>query len=310
MKKDTDQMSEILLGGNAQNALKDLIKNGDTQSFAADVIETSKQVPVIVDFWAPWCGPCKQLGPAIEQAVIATQGKVKLVKINVDENKQLAAQLRVQSIPAVFAFIEGRPVDAFTGALTQSQIVEFINKVIAMAPDDGIEDALNAANDALENNDLIAAAKIFAQIIQHQNDHLKAIAGLAKCQILAGEFDLARKTLSLAPSSKNDDPDIASARASLELAEQPGDTTGIADLAASVEANPDDHQARLDLALALNKENDRETAVDHLIKIMEKDANWNDEAARKQLLQFFDAWGFADPHSIAGRRRLSTLMFS
>jgi putative thioredoxin len=303
-------MSEIMLGGNAQSAMKDLIKVGDTKSFAIDVIEASKQIPVIVDFWAPWCGPCKQLGPAIEQAVMAAQGKVKLVKIDADENQQLAAQLRVQSIPTVFAFIDGRPVDGFTGAMPQSQVVEFINKVIAMAPDDGVEDALAAADSALQNNDHLGAAQIYAQIIQHQNDNLKAIAGLAKCQIAAGEFDLARKTLGLTPPSKEDDPDITSARASLELAQQPGDSSAIAELTATVEANPADNQARLNLALALNKENNREAAVDHLINIIEKEAGWNDEAARKQLLQFFDAWGFADPASVAGRRRLSTLLFS
>jgi len=303
-------MNEILLGGNAQNALKDLIKDGDTKSFAADVIDASRDVPVIVDFWAPWCGPCKQLGPALEQAVSAAKGKIKLVKINVDENQQLAAQLRVQSIPAVFAFVDGRPVDGFSGALTGGQITEFINKIIAMAPDDGIEEALAAADKALAENDPLAAAQIYAKIIQHQNDHLKAIAGLAKCQIAAGEFDLARKTLALTPTSKEDDPDIASANASLALAEQPADANDSAGLAAAVAANPDDHQARLDLALALNKENDRDAAVDHLIKIITASPEWNDEAARKQLLQFFDAWGFADPASIAGRRRLSTLLFS
>jgi len=303
-------MSEILLGGNAQNALKDLIKNGDTKSFAVDVIEASKHVPVIVDFWAPWCGPCKQLGPAIEQAVMAANGKVKLVKIDADENQQLASQLRVQSIPTVFAFVDGRPVDGFTGAMPPGQIVEFINKVIAMAPNDGIEEALAAADNALQNDDALGAAQIYAKIIQHQNDHLKAIAGLAKCQIIAGEFDLARKTLALTPPSKENDPDITSARASLELAEQPGDASQTDSLAAAVEANPDDHQARIDLALALNKENNREAAIDHLIRIIEKAPDWNDQAARKQLLQFFDAWGFADPASIAGRRRLSTLLFS
>jgi len=303
-------MSEILLGGNAQNALKDLIKDGDTKSFAADVIEASRDVPVIVDFWAPWCGPCKQLGPALEQAVSAAKGKIKLVKIDVDENQQLAAQLRVQSIPAVFAFVDGRPVDGFSGALTAGQISEFINKIIAMAPDDGIEEALAAADSALQGNDPLAAAQIYAKIIQHQNDHLKAIAGLAKCQIAAGEFDLARKTLALTPTSKENDPDIASARASLELAEQPVDSSDSAGLAAAVAANPDDHQGRLDLALALNKENDRDAAVEHLIKIIATSPDWNDQAARKQLLQFFDAWGFADPASIAGRRRLSTLLFS
>ncbi len=303
-------MSEILLGGNAENAMKDLIKVGDTKSFAVDVIEASKQVPVIVDFWAPWCEPCKQLGPAIEQAVMAAQGKVKLVKIDAEENQQLASQLRVQSIPTVFAFIDGRPVDGFAGALPQSQVAEFIKKIISMAPDDGLDEAFAAAENALQNNDPLAAAQIYAQIIQHQNDNVKAIAGLAKCQIEAGEFDLARKTLGLTPPSMENDPDIASARASLELAEQPGDSCEDADLVARFEANPEDLQTRLDLALALNRKNDREGAVDHLIAIMTKDANWNDEAARKQLLQFFEAWGFANPASVAGRRRLSTLLFS
>ncbi len=308
--KVKDEMNEILLGGNSQNALKDLIKDSDTNNFSADVLEASKDVPVIVDFWAPWCGPCKQLGPAIEQAVTAAKGKVRLVKINVDENQQLAAQMRVQSIPAVFAFKDGRPVDGFMGALPQSQIEDFISKIAQLAPDDGVEDALAAAAAALDANDLLGAAQIYAKIIQHESGNTKAISGLAKCQISGGELELAEKTLSLTPTSKENDPDIISARASLELAKQPVDSAETASLKAAVEANPEDHQIRLDLALALNIEGERDIAMDHLFAIIETDRAWNDDAARKQLLQFFDAWGFADPASIAGRRRLSSLLFS
>lgn len=303
-------MSDIVLGGDVENTPVELIKDSDTEQFSADVIETSKQVPVIVDFWAPWCGPCKQLGPDIEQAVIAAKGRVKLVKINVDENQQLASQMRVQSIPAVFAFHEGRPVDGFVGGLPKSQIEEFVAKMAALGPNDDVEEALEQAQAALDNDDLLGAAQIFAKVVQHQNDNLKAIAGLAKCQIAAGELELAKKTLAITPPKKENDPDIASARALLELAEQPADNTETAELKALVEANPKDHQARLNLALALNKDGDGESAMDHLLTIIAADRGWNDDGARKQLLQFFDAWGFTDPLSVAGRRRLSSLLFS
>lgn len=302
-------MNEITLGGD-QNAATDLIKHSDTENFNVDVMETSKTVPVIVDFWAPWSEPCKQLGSDIEQAVIAAKGRVKLVKINVEENQQLAAQMRVQSIPAVFAIHEGRPVDGFMGVRSQSQIEEFVKKIADLGPNDDVEEALEAAQTALDNDDLLGAAQIYAKIIQHQSDNLKAIAGLAKCQISAGELELAKKTLALTPPKKENDPDIASARALLELADQPADSAKTAELKAAVEANPKDHQARLDLALALNQDGDGEAAMEHLLTIIEKDRSWNDDAARKQLVQFFDAWGFADPLSVAGRRRLSSLLFS
>ena len=288
-----------------------LIKDSDTKGFMADVIEASRSQPVIVDFWAPWCGPCKQLGPAIEKVVKQANGKVKLVKINVDENQQLAAQMRVQSIPAVFAFVNGQPVDGFMGALPESQIKAFVDRLGgqgSMAEE--IAAAVSAAQEAMAQKDFQTAAEIFVQVIQADREHAGALAGLAKCQIEMGDLENAKATLALVPPAKRNDPDVKSAEAALELALNPVDHSEAAMLQKAVDANPDDFQARLDLAVALNGTGDRAAATDHLIYVIKKKRDWNEEAARKQLVKFFEGWGPKDEFTIAGRRKLSSVLFS
>ena len=302
----------IISGGDgAAPQTGDLIKDTDTTTFMADVIDASRDTPVIVDFWAPWCGPCKQLTPLLEQTVKAAKGAVRMVKINVDENQEIAAQMRVQSIPAVFAFKDGQPVDGFMGALPESQIKSFVEK-LAGGPlgDQEAEALVEAGRQAFEAEDYASAANAFGEALRRDRENIPAVAGLAKCQIAGGDLDGARATLGLAPPSKENDPDIISAKAALELAETPTAQGESAELEAAVEQNPDDHQSRLDLAVALNAEGRREEALDHLIHIIKTDREWNDDAARLKLLQFFEAWGFADPMSVAGRRKLSAILFS
>jgi putative thioredoxin len=288
-----------------------LIKDTDTRNFMADVIEMSRKVPVIVDFWAPWCGPCKQLGPMLEKLVQQANGKVRLVKINVDENQQLAGQMRVQSIPAVFAFVDGQPVDGFMGALPESQIKQFIDRLGSqgnMAEE--IEAAVTAGREALVQNNLPEATQIFAQVLGVDREHAGAIAGLAKTQIASGDLDQAKATLSLVPPAKANDPEVVSAKAALELAATPVDHGEIAKLTRAIEANEDDHQARLDLAVALNAAGQKAEALDHLLHIVRKKRDWNEEAARKQLVKFFEAWGPKDEFTLQGRRKLSSILFS
>jgi putative thioredoxin len=288
-----------------------LIKDTDTRNFVTDVIETSRKVPVIVDFWAPWCGPCKQLGPMLEKLVSQANGKVRLVKINVDENQQLAAQMRVQSIPAVFAFVDGQPVDGFMGALPESQIKQFIDRLGnqgSMAEE--IETAVAAGREALAQNNLAEAAQIFAQVLGADRENAGAIAGLARCQIASGDLEQANATLGLVPPAKANDPEVASARAALELAQTPVDHGEIANLTRAVEANADDHQARFDLAVALNAAGKKAEALDHLLHIVRRKRDWNEEAARKQLVKLFEAWGPKDEFTLQGRRKLSSILFS
>ena len=302
----------IISGGDGAAApAGDLIKDTNTATFMADVIDASRETPVIVDFWAPWCGPCKQLTPVLEQTVKAAKGAVRMVKINVDENQEIAAQMRVQSIPAVFAFKDGQPVDGFMGALPESQIKSFVEK-LAGGPlgDQEAEALVEAGKQAFEAEDFASAANAFGEALRRDRENIAALAGLAKCQIAGGDIDGARATLGLAPPSKENDPDIMSAKAALELAETPVDQGESAQLAAAVEQNPGDHQSRFDLAVALNAEGRREEALDHLIHIVKTDREWNDDAARLKLLQFFEAWGFTDPMSVAGRRKLSAILFS
>ena len=289
----------------------DLIKDSSTQNFMRDVIEVSRQTPVIVDFWAPWCGPCKQLGPALEKVVRQANGKVRMVKINVDENQQLAAQMRIQSIPAVYAFVNGQPVDGFMGALPESQLKQFVDRLGgqgSMAEE--IEAALAEARAAFEQQDYQAAAQVFAQVMQVDREHPGAIAGLARCQIAAGDLENARATLALVPPAKAGDPEVLSARAALDLALNPVDVSEIGKLEAAIARNPDDFQARLDLAILLNGAGARAEATDQLIYVIRKMRGWNDEAARKQLVKFFEAWGPKDEFTIAGRRKLSSVLFS
>lgn len=313
-------MSMIIGGQNSGNgagtgagapAGGDLIKDSNTQSFMRDVIEVSRQVPVIVDFWAPWCGPCKQLGPALEKVVRQANGKVRMVKINVDENQQLAAQMRIQSIPAVYAFVNGQPVDGFMGALPESQIKQFVDRLGgqgSMAEE--IEAAAAEGQAAFDQQDYQTAAQIFAQILQVDREHAGAIAGLARCQIAVGDLENAEATLALVPPAKANDPHVLSAKAALELALNPVDVSEIGTLKAQIEKNPDDFQARLDLAVLLNGAGEREQATDQLIYVIRKMRSWNDEAARKQLVKFFEAWGPKDEFTIAGRRKLSSVLFS
>lgn len=287
-----------------------LVKEGDTTSFAEDVIQASMEVPVIVDFWAPWCEPCKQLGPAIEKVVTAAAGAVKLVKINVDENQQLAAQLRVQSIPAVFAFKNGQPVDGFVGALPESQIKAFVERLAGEIGPSPVEEATAQARALLEEDDLASAAGIFGEVLKVEPGHPEAAAGLARCYMAHGDLDRARQTLSVVPPEHQNHAEVRSAEAALSLAENSGDAGDIEQLRASVEADPTDHQARYDLSQALMAAGQREEAVNELLEIVRRDRNWNDEAARKQLITLFDAFGPTDELTVNGRRQLSSLLFS
>jgi putative thioredoxin len=310
-------MDNLIIGGAGQGngglppAAQDLIKDSDTPRFMADVIEASRKVPVLVDFWAPWCGPCKQLTPLLEKVVKQANGKVRLVKINVDENQQLAAQMRIQSIPAVFAFVDGQPVDGFMGALPESGIKQFVDRLGSQGNlAEQIEAAVAAGREALEQKQFAEAAEIFAQVLQADRENVGALAGLARCQLELKEFDKAQATLALVPPAKISTPEILSVKAALELALNPVDTSEIGKLSQAVEANPNDHQARFDLAIALNAAGRREEALDALLAIMRRDRQWNDDGARKQLVKFFEAWGPKDEFTLMGRRRLSSILFS
>lgn len=287
-----------------------LIKDSSTRDFMADVIEASRQQPVLVDFWAPWCGPCKQLTPVLEKAVKAAGGAVKMVKINIDEHPGIAGQMGIQSIPAVFAFKDGQPVDGFMGALPESQVAAFI-KQLGGAPDAVNKAAqIEAANAAFAGGDVAGAARAYAGVLQGESQNPEAIGGLARCYLEMGDLDHARQTLALAGPAIADKAPVAGARAALELAAQSGKAGDLEPLRAKVAANPKDHQARFDLAVALNAAGDREGAVDALIEIIRRERGWNDENARKQLLRFFDAWGPMDEFTIAGRRKLSSVLFA
>lgn len=296
-----------LIGDAAAPPAGDLVKDATDASFMADVVEASRETPVIVDFWAPWCGPCRQLGPALERAVAAAKGKVKMVKIDIDQNPAFAGQLRVQSIPAVFAFHEGRPVDGFMGALPESQVKAFVDKLAAMAGPSSLDEVVAMAREALEAGDLATAAQAFAQVIQAEPDNVKALGGLARCYLAGGEAERAREVLAMAPADAKD-PDLDSVRAALNLAaEAPSET---AEFERRLAADPDDHEARLALAKALAGRGRMEAAADHLLHIIERDRAWNDEAARKQLLTIFEAAGPGSEVARTGRRRLSAILFS
>jgi putative thioredoxin len=297
-----------MIGGGAQ----DLIKDATTASFVKDVIEASKTVPVLVDFWAPWCGPCKTLSPIIERQVRAAKGKVKLVKMDIDAHPSIAGQLGVQSIPAVFAFVDGRPIDGFMGALPENQVKAFIDRLIATngAPDDGLEGALESAQAAFDEGDVKSAAEIFAAVLEEDKENIDALAGLAKCYVASGDFDHAESTLALVPPAKQSHEKIVGVRAMLDLARKAPSAAATSALEAAVASNPNDHQSRFDLALAMNAAGNKEGAVDHLLEIFKRNRAWNEEAARKQLVQFFEAWGPKDEMTLTGRRRLSVMLFA
>jgi putative thioredoxin len=287
-----------------------VVKDTTTQTFVKDVIEESKRQPVLVDFWAPWCGPCKQLGPVLEKAVKAAKGKVKLVKMNIDDHPAIPGQMGIQSIPAVIAFVNGQPADGFMGALPESQVVAFLERLTKDRIGGESKDLLAAADAALAEGDAAGAADTYGQVLAEDNTNTQALAGLARSYVATGALDQAKQTLALVPEAKHNDAAVAAARAAVELAEQAKTLGPMNELEQKVAANPLDHQARFDLALALNGKGRRAEALDHLIAIVKRDRKWNDDGARKQLVQFFDAWGPADEATIDGRKRLSSILFA
>jgi putative thioredoxin len=288
----------------------DVVKETTTQAFVKDVIEESRRQPVLVDFWAPWCGPCKQLTPVLEKAVKGAKGKAKLVKMNIDEHPSIPGQMGIQSIPAVIAFVNGQPIDGFLGALPDSQVTAFIERLIKDRVGGEEKDLLKEADAALAEGDATTAADIYAQILAKDATNTQALAGLARAYVETGAIEQAKQTLALVPQSKQNDPAVAAARAALELAEQTKSVGPVGELEQKVAANPLDHQARFDLALALNGKGQRKEALDHLLEIVRRDRKWNDDGARKQLVQLFDAWGPTDKATIEGRRRLSSILFA
>jgi putative thioredoxin len=286
------------------------IKDTTTQTFVKDVMEESRRQPVLVDFWAPWCGPCKQLTPVLEKVVKAAKGKVKLVKMNIDEHPSIAGQLGIQSIPAVIAFVNGQPADGFMGALPESQVVAFLERLTRDKIGGEVKDLLAAADAALAKGDATGAAEIYAQVLADDATNAAALSGLVRCYVQTGALDQARQTLAMIPNDKQNDAAVAAARAALELADQAKTVGPVADLEQKVTANPLDHQARFDLALALNSKGRRQDALEQLITIVKRDRKWNDDGARKQLVQFFDAWGPTDEATMEGRKRLSSILFA
>ena len=306
----------MLKGAAPQAAPADLIKDSDQTKFAKDVLEASRTVPVIVDFWAPWCGPCKTLQPMIEKVVTEAKGAVKLVKINIDQNQMLAQQLRIQSIPAVYAFFGGRPVDGFMGAVPESQIREFVGRLVQASGGAGAEgaDDLNAAlehaKQAVAESDFQLAAQIYNEVLEVAPDNLPALAGLAKCYAQEGQTDQALAILARVPAKDKTNAEIVAVQAQLDLAEKAKAAGPVGELKAKASADPKDFQSRLDLAMAYWAANQKQEAIDELLDMIKRDRNWNEAAARQQLLKFFEALGFADPLAVAGRKRLSTILFS
>ena len=305
------QMNASVNFGGAPEA--DLIKDTTTATFAKDVLEASRQQPVLVDFWAPWCGPCKQLTPVIEKVVKEAAGRVKLVKMNIDEHPSIAGQLGIQSIPAVIAFVGGRPADGFMGALPESQVRAFIDKIAGPAGADQkaeIEAVLAEAKMLLEQNDVAGAADLFGAILQADPDNAAALAGMAQCMIAAGQHDNARQALASVAAETAKDPAIVAVLKQLDQIEEARKLGDPQALEQALAKDPDDHAARLNLAKIRNVEGDRQAAAEHLLTIMKHDRTFEDDAARRELLQFFEVWGPKDPATIAARRRLSSILFS
>ncbi|WP_227285771.1 thioredoxin [Boseongicola sp. H5] len=289
----------------------DLIKDSSDATFMADVVEASKDVPIIVDFWAPWCGPCKTLGPQLEAAVAAAKGKVRMVKVDVDQNQQVAAQLRVQSIPTVYAFYQGQPVDGFQGAVSEAEVKRFVEKLSALSGDDGgLGEAIEAAEAMLDEGAAVDAAQTFAAILGEEPENPAAYGGLARAHLAMGELDQAEALLANVPAAIAAAAEVEAARAQLELARQAQDAGPLAELSAAVEAEPDNHQARFDYALALHAAGQVEDAVTQLLDLFRRDRDWNDGAAKTQLFTIFDALKPEDPIVLTGRRKLSSMIFA
>jgi putative thioredoxin len=300
-------------GGGAPPQAADLIKETTTQTFVRDVIEESKRQPVLIDFWAEWCGPCRQLTPVLEKAVRNAKGRVKLVKMNIDQHPAIPGQMGIQSIPAVIAFVNGQPADGFMGAIPESQVNAFIDKLTKGVPAAGepnIAEILAEAEAVLADGDAAGAAQIYAEVLGLDATNIPALAGLAKCYVTTGAIEQAKQTLAMVPESKRNDAGVKAVQAAIDLAEQAQAVGPVAELEAKVAANPLDHQARFDLATALNAQNKRAEATAQLLEIVRRDRKWNDDGARKQLVQLFEAWGGADEATVEGRKRLSTILFS
>jgi putative thioredoxin len=306
-------MVELNLGASKPDDAE-LIKDGSEQTFMADVVEASMETPVIVDFWAPWCGPCKTLGPMLEDAVRAARGKVKMVKVNVDEAQRIAAQLQIQSIPTVYAFYKGQPIDGFQGAVSGSEVKAFVDRTVkagaATAEPDPLEEAVEAAEQMLSEGAASDAAQTFAAILGEKPDHAAAYGGMVRAYIAMDDLEHAEAVLNGAPSEISHSPELDAAHAQLELAKQAANAGPVAELQAKVEADPSDHQARFDLAQALHAKGDTQGAVDHLLELFRRDREWNDGAAKTQLFTIFDALKPNDPIVLAGRRKLSSMIFA
>ncbi len=292
----------------------DLIKDGNDRTFVQDVMEASRTVPVIVDFWAPWCGPCKQLGPMLEKLVRGARGAVKLVKIDIDRNQAIAAQLRVQSIPAVYAFFQGRPVDYFMGAVSEGQLKQFIDQLVRLGGTDPgsdvLEQALEQAARALEGGNTAAASNIYGQILRSEPENAAAYTGLIRCHLANRDVRKARQMVDRAPAAVAGAKEMAAVRTALDLADEGQQVGSVGKLREALARNADDHPARFDLAMALYAAGDREGAVTELIEIVRRDRGWEDDKARKQLLKLFEAFGPTDRATVTGRRRLSSILFS
>ena len=297
-------------GGTAAPPPDGLIKDTTTQAFVKDVIEESRRQPVLVDFWAPWCGPCRQLTPVLEKVIRAAKGKARLVKMNIDDHPAIPGQLGIQSIPAVIAFVNGQPADGFLGALPESQVTAFVERLIKDRVGGEEKDLLKAADAALADGDPAHAADLYAKVLQDDAGNTHALAGLARAYVETGALEQAKQMLALVPEAKHNEAPVAAARAALELAEQAASLGPVAELEQKVAANPLDHQARYDLALALNAKGRRNETLDHLLEIVKRDRKWNEDGARKQLVQLFDAWGPTDEATVSGRRRLSSILFA